>query len=395
MPRLPLLTPVSPLSALPALSGLSALSALPALCPLSALSGPSTPPSPPCPKRRMAALLLTLAVLALHLAALQSTPPASPPAVVPTLAVQLNVQFEPVVASPVTPQPPRTTLQVTRSRLTPTRRPGAFQAERPAERRASRQTTRPATPPGAAAASVASVASVASAASAPSAPSDASPSPRPWPVYAAVLPPTATRYYQLQRDGRSSPARLVWFHDARGYSLSLMAEGGELDGLGAASRGHVGPGGLVPERHVERRRGRDQRATNFDLDTGQVRGSGGGEPHPWPAGGQDRLSWLLQLAAVLRAQPALTRPGAEVVLPVAGPRGPAAAWVFAVRGPEDLVLADGRGARGLALHRAPQHAYDLQIDVWLDPDDHHLPLRLRLAAPPGPWESVWLSQAVP
>jgi hypothetical protein len=219
----------------------------------------------------------------------------------------------------------------------------------------------------------------------------ASPAP-PWPVYAARLPPPTTRHYLLRRGERSSPARLSWSHDAQGYGLVLMAEGGDLDGLGAASRGLIGPAGLVPERHVERRGGRDRRATNFDLASGQVRGSGGGEPQDWPAGGQDRLSWMLQLVAVLQADAALGRPGAQILLPVLGPRGPAAAWRFTVRGAENVTLADGRQMPALALHRAAQHPYDLEVEVWLDPDDHHLPLQLRLAAPPGRWESLWLLQ---
>ena len=215
------------------------------------------------------------------------------------------------------------------------------------------------------------------------------------PVYATQPPPPSTRHYSLQRGAQRSPARLVWAPDGQTYSLSLQAEGGDLDGLGAASRGHLGHAGLVPERFVDRRRGRDQRAANFSRERGEVRGSGGGQPWPWPEGGQDRLSWLLQLAAVLQANPNLARPGAELVLAVAGPRGAPAVWVFQVLGTGEVPLADGRRAVGLALQRRPQRPYDLQVDVWLDPADHHLPLRLLLAAPPGPWSTEWQLQPQP
>ncbi len=170
---------------------------------------------------------------------------------------------------------------------------------------------------------------------------------------------------------------------------------GPLDGLGAASHGQLATAGLVPERFVERRRGRDQRAANFHPQRQEVRGSGGGAPWPWPEGGQDRLSWLLQLAAVLQANPALAQPGSQVVLAVAGPQGPTAVWTFAVRGPEAVTLPDGSQPQGLALQRLPEHPYDLQVDAWLDPADHHLPLRWRLSAPPGRWASDWLRLPAP
>jgi hypothetical protein len=322
-------------------------------------------------QRQTAALLLTLAVLVGHLAALERpAPPAPRPTPQATLQLRVLLPPAPLAAAAAPGARPAADVPTPARAMPPRSRPPANPNTATARMR-----TRPAEP---------------------TTPEAAPDEPvRPWPVYAAALPPPATRHYQLQRGERRSPARLVWAHDAQGYTLSLSAEGGDLDGLGAASRGHVGPAGLVPERHVERRRGRDQRATNFDLASQTVRGSGGGEAYAWPVGGQDRLSWLLQLAAVLEADASLAHPGARLVLPGAGPRGPAVAWVFTVVGPQSLALADGRTASGLALQRVPQHPYDLQVDVWLDPADHHLPLRLRLAAPPGEWESIWLSNPPP
>lgn len=336
------------------------------------MTRPTLLPRPPGGRRRRsAALLLTLAVLAAHMALLRARPAALPPAPAPAatpLQLRLTVVAAPGPAGPARPA----------AAPAPARSPAPAARATPPSPRV--QPPAPSAAPDAVARPVATA----------HGPSESEATP-PWPRYPAAPPPPATRHYLLQRGGRSAPARLVWRHDAQGYELSLMAEGGELDGLGAASRGLVGPDGLVPQRHVDRRRGRDLRATNFDLETAQLRGSGGGEPHPWPPGGQDRLSWLLQLAAVLQADATLAHPGARVLLPVAGPRGPATAWVFTVRGPEAVTLADGRQVDGLALQRTAQHPYDLQVDVWLDPADHHLPLRLRLSAPPGDWESHWLS----
>lgn len=214
-----------------------------------------------------------------------------------------------------------------------------------------------------------------------------------WPTYAATTPPATTRQYLLQRGNHSATAQLVWAAEGTlgsSYQLSFMAEGGELHGLGAASMGSIGLHGLLPQRHVERRRSRDVLATNIDLAEGWVRSSGGGLPYPWVAGGQDRLSWVVQLAAVLQANPQLAQPGEQLQLAVAGARGGVAAWTFEVLGPAEVSLADGSSRSSLALLRAAAHPYDLQAQVWLDPTDHHWPLRLRLSTPPGPWQSVWL-----
>jgi Protein of unknown function (DUF3108) len=224
---------------------------------------------------------------------------------------------------------------------------------------------------------------------------DTGPAPPTPPVYATQPPPPGTRHYLWQRGAQRSGARLVWTQDGQDYSLTLQAEGGDLDGLGSASRGRLDASGLVPERFVDRRRGRDQRAANFSRERDEVRGSGGGQPWPWPAGGQDRLSWLLQLTAVLQANPALAQPGSEVVLAVAGPRGAPAAWTFTVRATEGVALPDGRRVTGLALQRQPDRPYDLRVEVWLDPADDHLPLRLRQTQPPGAWSSEWLLQPAP
>ena len=220
----------------------------------------------------------------------------------------------------------------------------------------------------------------------------------PTPVYASAPPPASQRRFRLARGQDTAWAHLHWQPDGTSYTLSLQAEPDAdegaaprhpLAGLGASSRGRIGPEGLQPERYVDRRQGRDQRAANFDAMARTVRGSGGGVPWPFPPGGQDRLSWLLQLAAVLQANPALAAPGARIVLPVAGPREAPAAWVFDVLEIQPFTLADGSQRPALALRRRAGGPYQLQAEVWLDPAAHHLPLGWRLATPPGAWSSTW------
>jgi hypothetical protein len=232
-----------------------------------------------------------------------------------------------------------------------------------------------------------------------------------------------TLHYRWLRGGHGSTARLAWQPGADGYTLSLSSDGppspppppppprgtpertpggfipsaaagpGTGLGPGAASRGRFDAAGLAPERFVDRRRGRDVRAANFQRDHDSVSFSGGAAPAPLQSGMQDRLSWMLQLSAVLQANPALSVPGAEVSMWVAGARGGAQVWTFRVVGSDDLLLAGGQPLAALHLQRLAAFAYDMQVDVWVDPTRHHLPVRTRLATPPGEWASelLWIA----
>ncbi len=206
------------------------------------------------------------------------------------------------------------------------------------------------------------------------------------PVYATQPPSAATLHYEVQRGGRRGAAQLVWQPDTTGYSLNLRVEGGELRGLGAGSRGSFDAAGLAPDRFVDRRRDRDVRAANFQREIGSVSFSASPRNTPLQDGMQDRLSWMLQLPAVLQANPGLTETGAEVSLWVAGGRGHAGVWTFTVIGPAGQVLpANEAPLATLHLQRAAAQLYDTQVDVWLDPARQYLPVRVRLAAPPGEW----------
>lgn len=207
----------------------------------------------------------------------------------------------------------------------------------------------------------------------------------PPPRYATQLPPAATLQYAARREGRGSAglqAELRWRPEAAGYTLTLGFEN-----IGWASVGALDGDGLAPLRHVETRRGRELRAANFRRDAGaggdRITYSGPAVEHPlWP-GAQDRLSWLVQLPAVLQADPGLARPGAEVVIFVAGVRGDAAWWHFVAQGSDAVALADGTVVDAVRLRRQPQQAWDTEAEVWLDPQRHHLPVRLILRHGPA------------
>jgi Protein of unknown function (DUF3108) len=195
----------------------------------------------------------------------------------------------------------------------------------------------------------------------------------PPPVYATRAPAAATLRYETRRNQRTGSAELTWLPSADGWRLALAGTG-----MGMASQGGFDAAGLAPLRHVELRRGREARAANFQRDSGRITFSGPSVEHPLLPGTQDRLSWLVQLPAVLNADAALAEPGTELRLAVAGVRGDAEVWVFTVLPPADLDLPAGPVRGAIHLKREPRRAWDTEVQVWLDPAREHLPVQLWL-----------------
>ena len=205
----------------------------------------------------------------------------------------------------------------------------------------------------------------------------------PLPAYATRLPPAATLRYTLRRGSQVGQADLRWQPSQGQYLLTLDSTGPGGPALGSASEGAIGDGGVAPERHVDSRRGRALRAVNFQHEAGRISFSGPSQQLPLHRGAQDRLSWMVQLPAVLAAEPALREPGSEVRLFVVGTRGDAEVWIFAVLGRESAATDAGPVAEALHLRREARRPYDTQVDVWLDPARHHLPVQVRQTWKPG------------
>lgn len=205
----------------------------------------------------------------------------------------------------------------------------------------------------------------------------------PAPVYPVRLPPTFALDYTLLRGDRQGEARLEFVQEAGSYTLRLRGWIEQAEVLGLDSRGRLDATGLAPQRHVERQRGRDRLAVNFDAERGMVSYSGPKLVHPLHPGLQDRLSWLPQLAAVVDADPTRWRPGVPLVLAVTGTRGDLDHWRFEAAAPQADAPAGTDVPPALRLVREPARPYDLRVEVWLDPARHHLPARLRLTVVPG------------
>ena len=224
----------------------------------------------------------------------------------------------------------------------------------------------------------------------------------PPPLYPVRLPAPARLRYALHYFGRAGEALLDWRPSDTGYSLYLHG----LPGLPAAAPARAGAGkplieqtsqgqldghGLAPERFTDRRRGRAQRAANFNRSQGRIEFSVPAPALPdWP-GAQDRLSWWVQLPAIVAAADAAAAVAADAADTAAGT---SAARPAAALSEVTLFVVDARGrgehwrfqpvgrspVRGAVQHwrHEPDNPEGQRVELWLDPAQGHWPVQLRL-----------------
>lgn len=203
------------------------------------------------------------------------------------------------------------------------------------------------------------------------------------PTYATRRPAAAQLSYELRRGMVSGDGALSWRPDAATYELRIEGSVLGIQVLAQTSQGGFDAAGLAPQRFVDSRRGRSARAANFQRDKRLITYSGSAQEYPLLPGAQDRLSWMLQLAAIVEADPGRYQAGERVVMQVSGSRGDADIWTLAVVGREAVDVVGARIERALALRREPRKPYDTRVEVWLDPARQHLPVRLKLSSAAG------------
>lgn len=209
-------------------------------------------------------------------------------------------------------------------------------------------------------------------------------------LYAAHVPASARLTYHVERGGRPiGEASLDWRHQADRYSLNLLVAlpddgGGRL--LEQTSVGRLTDHGLQPERFVDHRRHRGERAVNMQCLAGDVGGvsfSASTAQRDCVPGMQDSASWWVQLAAIVAALPTLPDPGTELRLFVARTHGTVDLWTFIVQGRQGWDASADRSlpASAIKLVRRPNAGgpfYDTTAEVWLDAAPPHWPLRVTL-----------------
>lgn len=200
------------------------------------------------------------------------------------------------------------------------------------------------------------------------------------PIYATRPPPPAHLQYELRRGMLTARGELIWQPAGAHYEMRLEGRALGLSVIDWASSGGFDAAGLAPQRFIDQRTGRAAHSADFRRDKGVITYSGTSAEHPLPAGAQDRLSWMLQLAAIVEADPARHGAGQKVAMLVSGARGDADVWTFVITGHEAVDLVDRPLPHALHARRESRKPHDTVVDVWLDPARHHLPVRMRLAS---------------
>lgn len=201
----------------------------------------------------------------------------------------------------------------------------------------------------------------------------------PPPVYKTRVPPAAKVVYKLTRSGISGSGTLDWKPEGGNYTLKLE---GKLPLVGTlitqTSRGGFDKAGLAPVRFTDKRLSKPEQAANFQRPRGQISFSGPQWELPILAGTQDRLSVMVQLAAVAGGYTKPPANGEEVKVYVVGARGDGDVWTIRFQGRESVRTADGAIVDALKFLREPDSAHGTRAEFWLDPAKGFLPVRARL-----------------
>jgi hypothetical protein len=202
----------------------------------------------------------------------------------------------------------------------------------------------------------------------------------PAPVYPTRLPPPFDFIYQMHRGPLSGRGQLSLTIKPEGYEARLSGSVAGLSIIDWISLGSFDAAGFAPQRFTDKRLRRAAKAANFEREANKITYSGPGKAYQLTPGAQDRLSWMVQLAAIAQADPKQLEPGRQIALFVTGARGDAAIWRLTVVAKEALVTPLGRVA-AIRLLRQAEKARDTRAEIWLDPSRHYLPVKARLSTP--------------
>lgn len=192
------------------------------------------------------------------------------------------------------------------------------------------------------------------------------------PIYRTQLPPPMRLAYDLRNGHLSGSGELIWRPAGHRYELTLEGSVAGLPVLTQTSSGTIDSTGISPERFLDKRLRRAMQAANFERHKRLISFSGSPHRYEWVPGTQDRLTWMLQLGAILAANPAKATAGQKITLYVAGARGEVGDWVFTFAGHE--IVGNTRAAK---FAREPRRPRDHHVEVWLDTERQHAPLRAR------------------
>lgn len=341
-------------------------------------------------------LSLSLAVLLVHLALLQTRPwdlpvaptqtspifatrtvlPTPEPAAVPVkVEAAMPVQPKARPAREKTPAPIAQQPATVPGPAAPADQDGAMASAFVTEQATLSMTAAPTSAPEALKVRVSATAS-----SAPVAEPSAAPSIQKAEFNAEALPASVKLVYRVEANKFPYRLRseLLWQQHERSYQARLGISAFGLSRV-QTSRGKIDQSGLAPERFSDK--SRSEVAAHFNRAQGLVSFSANTPSIPLQPGAQDRLSVLIQLAALVASAPQRFLPGTTLRVQTIGPRE-GDLWLFTFGDMEALELPGGP-QQGLKLIRQPRQTYDQKLEVWLAPGLAYLPARIRITEANG------------
>ncbi|MDZ7937766.1 MAG: DUF3108 domain-containing protein [Rhodoferax sp.] len=172
---------------------------------------------------------------------------------------------------------------------------------------------------------------------------------------------------------------LLWQHDGKNYNARLEFTHFLLGSRMQTSKGQLGPQGLEPLRFGDKVR--SEVAAHFDKAAAKVTFSANTPDVALTPGMQDQLSAVLQLSAMLAAEPQRYPAGTEIPFQAVGPRS-VEAWTFTVGETEKLSMPGGE-LQAIKLSRPPAGPHSNRADIWFAPSQGYLPVRIRLTEANG------------
>lgn len=204
------------------------------------------------------------------------------------------------------------------------------------------------------------------------------------------VPPSGELQYDTFYNGvRNQPGTIHWTSNAQSYEMVVSVPLPFVGTFVYSSHGRIDAFGLAPDQYVEKRGRRAEDIAIFNRSDKKIAFTRTPASLPLPDGAQDRFSMVMQLASLVRGDPAAYKPGVTrqffVVDNDSGEN-----WPIETIGDETLRTAQGF-IDTRHFKRLPRHDGDLRrIDVWLAPSLGWLPARIVQTEPNGTqFELVW------
>lgn len=197
------------------------------------------------------------------------------------------------------------------------------------------------------------------------------------------VPPSGDLQYDTFYNGvRNQPGTIHWTNDGHTYEMVVSVPLPFVGTFSYASHGHIDAFGIAPDQYIEKRGHRVEDVTIFNRADRQIAFTRTPTTLALPDGAQDRFSMVMQLASLVRGDPAAYKPGVTREFYVAD-NDSGEIWPIETIGDESVRIPGGY-VEARHFMRLPRREGDRRrIDVWLAPSLGWLPARLVQTEPNG------------